>query len=126
MTTLQEYCLHKMGITQWQLKRDNPTLKPYLLLLDETLDDAKKQLLQRLLQALKWEGKANIVTVFENGDIAPKIASAQKVVLFGQDLAQRNIVNQSHVVAVPSISQMLANVDAKKQAWAVLKKLINE
>lgn len=125
MSALQDYCLQVMGITQWQLKtNDNSLPKPFLLLLDETLDDQKNQLLTRLVQAMNWQGRESIESVHSD-TIQDKIASAQKVVVFGEALAQKlNIKQENNLVVVPLISQMLKDLEAKKRAWGILKKLI--
>ncbi len=122
MTPLQNYCLQVMGITQWQLRNhtEESSEKPYLLLLDETLTDEKNQLLARLLQAMQWQGKARIECVQANEHIQDKIANVQKIVVFGQNLAKQ-VAQSDVIVSIPSVQEMLANVDAKKRAWNILK-----
>ncbi len=120
MSALQDYCLQVMGITQWQLKtNDNSLPKPFLLLLDETLDDEKNQLLTRLVQAMNWQGRERIESVHSDS-IQEKIALAQKVVVFGEAISKQ-FINHSCVVIIPSVAEMLKNVDAKKRAWGILK-----
>lgn len=122
MTTLQNYCLQVMGITQWQLRSntEESSEKPYLLLLDEALTDEKNQLLARLLQAMQWQGLSRIECVQANDNIHEKISKAQKVVIFGQNLAKQ-VAQSNVIVSIPSVQEMLENVDAKKRAWGILK-----
>ncbi len=127
ISLLQDYCLDLMGITQWQSKANMVDPKPYLLLLNENLSEEKNQLLTRLIQALKWPLQNTHIEVIANWHYANIEAlidkyQVQKLVVFNEqfDFEAKGIA----YVAIPSVSEMLNNIEAKKRAWAVLQKLV--
>ena len=128
LSLLQEYCLGVMGITQWQLKsemKEQP--KPYLLLLSEPLTEEKKQLLSRLIQALKWPQEMiqiEVLTSWARETIETMVQKyqVQKLVIFNEQINFSS--KNSASVAIASVEEMLKNVEAKKRAWRKLQSLI--
>lgn len=116
---MHDYCLSQMGITQW-LPRDNEQTKPYLVILDEQRDEAKDQLLERLLLAIGWKGIAEI----QNTPSRQSMSKSQKVIIFGEDLAKRLNLAHPAFVVIPTLFEMSANPEAKKSAWMALKRFI--
>lgn len=137
MTSLQDYCLAAMGIVQWQRQDavwDVNTCE-FMLLVDETLNEEKNQLIDRMLLALKWPKNLCQIEVGQSQDFVKKLNEIQpkKVLIFGDSLirtlglstTQNPFTLQSVEIAIlPSLQELLVNAGLKKHAWQVMQKLM--
>lgn len=137
MNSLQDYCLAAMGIVQWQRQDavSNISTCEFMLIVDEALNDEKNQLIERMLLALKWSKNLCQIAAFEPEDFAKKLNEIQpkKVLVFGENIikslgfstTQNPFTLQSAEIAIlPSLNELLVNVELKKQAWQVMQKLM--
>lgn len=143
---LQQYCLQAMGITQWKERTAlAPQSFPYLLGVEHTevgLTLEKQQLIERLLQALRWPME-QVFTYLIPIDHFPeafyqKIAELQseKVILFGCALAKRLNLDQNaavieltkphlfSVAIVSSLDELLQDKEAKRRTWQMLQPFV--
>jgi DNA polymerase III psi subunit len=113
---LQQHCLHYMGIMQWEVRSCD-----YLLIINEKVDEASQQMLDRLLQALHWP-QAQVQYLSHPADLA-KIQNLQPkhILLFGIGDAEYPMQN---IIQLPSLTQLLTDRSMKKQAWEVLQPLM--
>ncbi len=137
MNSLQDYCLAVMGIVQWQ-RQDavvDVDTREFMLFIDETLNDEKNHLLERMLLALKWPKNLCQIEVFQSQDFAKRLNEIQpkKVLVFGDNLikafgqstTQNPFTLQSVEIAIlPSLHELLVNAGLKKHAWQVMQKLM--
>jgi len=137
-TTLKNYCLEMMGITQWQRRTLSKALHcDYLILLDLKshslpLANDLKQMLDRIVQALDWPTETIIDALASElsrlpTQIEQKVQQyqAKKIMLF-TSLSNTSLdaITQTFVI-VPSLSTLLQDKVAKKQAWEKMQSLIN-
>lgn len=131
--TLQHYCLKEMGITRWQTRSASKGIAfSYLIviceseLLNGNLPNEQQQLLERMLQALKWPLFAcKIVFSPLNVDeswLLQQMAlfKVEKVLLFSVTLPLTDIP----FAYLPSLNILLTDKIAKKQAWQAMQALI--
>jgi hypothetical protein len=125
---LKQYCLQTMGITQWQRKTWD-----YFVVVDVDIDNDKRQLLQRIMQALKWPANRTKTEVIKDHPDAAAYFSLRlnkllpkKVLLFSPGLSAAYAGENPaiNVALLPTLTA-LGDINVKKQAWKVMQNLTN-
>jgi len=132
ISTLKQFCLNVMGITRWHRVS-------YLLCIDardKNLTEDKKQLINRILEALKWpRAKTKCVAMpCEGRERVNQLLNQhiqkmgiEKVLIFGKNF-QSQIETAHHaipIVMVPSLNELIKDKAAKKQAWVEMQSFLN-
>lgn len=123
LSVRQRECLAKMGITLYERKID-PS-KVHWICIDETLTEPKRQLLSRMLIALRWPAEQCVTFQKEairkqQGDPISGIILSDKPDPTFDDLLDR----YQQIIQIPSLQTLLVDVGAKKQAWQKMQILL--
>lgn len=132
-TALQNYCLEAMGITRWVDRTKLNSLVTCLIMIDlqekegfSELSSDKQQLLERMLQALKWPHNAMKIIFIAHQQVAleeyTQKYQPQKMLLF--NIPNTLETQDIQVAVLPSLGDLLSSPAAKKQAWKVMQPLV--
>jgi DNA polymerase III psi subunit len=121
--------LDKMGIATWQARGR------YLIWINPKeapegrahLSQEKKQLLDRLLQALCWPKEKTVYLLFESADYFSKcINSYRPLSMLLVDIEQASVPESIQYAQLPSLEKLLHDREAKRKAWKDMQFLREE
>lgn len=128
-SSLHDYCLQTMGITQWQKRIPKPAIEN-VIFIDAALNSEQEQLMTKILQALKWPASVSTIQVVSPNEsketllLRIKEKQPKRCLFFGE--GYRKMLgdvgfNHIQIAIVPSLQEMLINQAAKKQAWKIMQ-----
>ncbi len=131
-SSVRDYCLQTMGITQWQVRESesHSIQKPYMLWIDEEINHQKNELIGRMLQALKWPQALTHIEVCNKQTDSTfffervKTFQVKKALIFGEPFSIQCNSSQIAIAIVPTLTELMANPTAKKKAWAIMQALV--
>lgn len=139
---LKNFCLSEMGITQWQRRSlTNDIAKhsvqwDYIIFVSQQelennhkLNAEKSALLDRLLQALRWSKDKTKIEFVGGGEpnVQQKMRqiinayNPNKCLAFGVDVQ----ATSTSLASLPSLTKLLTEPLAKKQAWQLMQPFIH-
>ena len=120
LSELQQFCLNHMGMTIWQSR--SPRIR-YLVVNDKQTVETQT-LLQKMIVALQWLHEETQVLTIEQAKQVD-LAGFEKVLMCTDLQDVRFLENAGQVrVTIPALSTLLNNIEAKKQAWKAMQKLL--